>query len=108
MRLKDLHEGQRVKIVKGNYAGRFATVLGTAGLVGVSARVAVEGDERPHRTLRLASLIVANPPVPSPSTTRSNGSATVQSVIRKVEEIEKLMTSLKLDLEEIRSSSVSE
>jgi hypothetical protein len=115
MRLKDLHQGRRVKIVKGNYSGRFATFVENAGLLGISARVAVDGDNRPYCTLRLASLVDANLSVPSPGTTPSNGSPTardnqtdLETVIRKIQEIEELMTSLKLDLEKIRSSSVSQ
>lgn len=76
--------------------------------------MAVDGDNRPYRTLRLASLVDANQPVPSPGKTPSNGSPTVRgkhadldAVIRKVEELERLMTSLKLELEQMRSSSVS-
>ena len=114
MHLHELHEGKRVKIVKGNYSGRFATFLAPAGLLGISAKLDVEGDERAYRTLRLASLEHANPPVPSPTTTRSNVSPTVdrkqadmESVIQKVAEIEALMTSLKIDLEKIQSDSMS-
>lgn len=85
------------------------------GLLGISARVAIQGDSRPFRTLRLASLEHANPPVTSPIRTHPNVSPTVggnrpdlESVIQKIAVIEDLMTSLKLDLEEIRSTSMSQ
>ena len=77
MQLKELCPGQMVKIVKGNYAGRFATYKTPGELLGISARVAIQGDIRPFRTLRLASMEHANPPVRSPLTTRSNVSPTV-------------------------------
>jgi hypothetical protein len=112
MQLKELRPGQMVKIVKGNYAGRFATYKAPGGLLGISARVAIQGDSKPFRTLRLASIEHANPPVTSPLTTRSNVSPTVEpdleSVIQKIAEIEKLLTSLKLDLEKISSMSMSQ
>jgi hypothetical protein len=115
MHLKELHHGQKVKIVKGDYAGRVGTFIQPAGLLGISARVAIQDDNKPYRTLRLASLEHANPPVPSADTTHSNGSPTVdgnpadlESVIQKVAEIEELLTSLKLDLEKMRSSSMSQ
>jgi hypothetical protein len=65
-------------------------------------------DSKPYRTLRLTSLEHANPPVPSATTTHSNGSPTVKSVIEKVAEIEELLTSLKLDLEKLSSVSMSQ
>ena len=115
MRQKDLHHGQKVKIVKGNYSGRVATFMEPAGVLGISAKVAIQGDSKPYRTLRLASLEHAKPPVPSATTTPSNRSPTaggnpadLESVLRKVAEIEELLTSLKLDLEKIRSSSMSQ
>jgi hypothetical protein len=115
MRLKDLRHGQKVEIIKGKYAGRVSTFLEPAGVMGISARVAIQGDSKPYRTLRLASLEHATPPVPSVATTLSNRSPTVdgnpaglESAICKVAEIEELLTSLKIDLEKIRSSSMSQ
>jgi hypothetical protein len=108
MHLKNLHHGQKVAIVKGKYAGRVSTFLEPAGVLGISARLAITGDSKPYRTLRLTSLEHANPPVPSATTTHSNGSPTVKSVIEKVAEIEELLTSLKLDLEKLSSVSMSQ
>jgi hypothetical protein len=115
MQLNELRTGQRVKIVKGKYAGRVATYKEPGGLLGISARVAIQGDSRPFRTLRLASIDHANPPVTSPQTTHSNVSPTangnqpdLESVIQKIAEIEELLTSLKLDLQRISSTSMSQ
>ena len=77
MRLKELRTGQKVEIIKGNYTGRPATFQGPAGVMGLSAKVAIQGDDRPHRTLRLASLKLGEPSVRSLATTHSNGSPTV-------------------------------
>jgi hypothetical protein len=103
------------KIVKGKYTGRVSTFMEPAGVLAISAKVDIQGDSKPYHMLCLASLKHAKLPVLSANTTHSNGSPTVhgnpadlESVIQKVSEIEELLMSLKLDIEKIRSSSMSQ
>jgi hypothetical protein len=99
-------EGDRVHFVAGSYKGRKGTYLSPAGVVGLSARVKVDADTKPYRSIRWTSFQKTHPIQEPPLQTVPNVTNTNpileedrQAIIAELEFLERRMAELRIRLE---------